>query len=192
MMLKLPALGFALVTALTGTALAHEPHHTQGGPGYRPAGYGHSGHGNSGQGHSGHGHSGHGHSGHGPAGYGSSDRGGPYATRGGYAPTAAVDLRYADLNRDGWVTLEEALDSGRQVFHRVDRDNDRVLSRREVSHTELAQEDRNRDGRLSLREHQRAVRTQFASYDRNHDGYLARYELGLQGSRGSRSAGWWR
>jgi hypothetical protein len=183
MMLKLPALGFALVTALTGTALAHEPHHAPGAPGYRPAGHGHTGHSHTGRGPAGYGQGG--------AGYGGG-RGGPYATRGGYGTTAAVDLRHADLNRDGWVSLDEALDSGRQVFHRVDRDNDRLLSRREVSHSELAQEDRNRDGRLSMREHQRAVRSQFASYDRNRDGYLARHELGLQGSRGQRSAGWWR
>jgi hypothetical protein len=171
MMFKLPVLGFALVTALSGTALAHEPHHDSGAPtGYRPAA--------------------HAPENHGAYGRGDYGRGGP---RGGYAQSASVDLRYSDLNRDGYVSLQEALDSGRQVFHRNDRNNDRVLSRREVSHPSIAREDRNRDGRLSMREHQRAIRADFASHDRNRDGYLARYELGWQGQRGGqRSAGWWR
>jgi len=165
MMFKLPVLGFALVTALTGTALAHEPHHTYGGPaGYHPAGH------HPQQNHAG------------PGAYGRGERG-------GYAQ-ASVDLRYADLNRDGWVSLQEALDSGRQVFHRNDRNNDRQLSRREVGR--VSGDDRNHDGRLSMREHQRAIRAEFASYDRNRDGYLARHELGWSGPRGQRSAGWWR
>lgn len=167
MMSKLPALGFALVTALSGTALAHEPHRNHGGPGgYHPAA-------------------------HGPVPPGAYGR--PGGPRGGYAQAASVDLRYADLNRDGYVSLQEALESGRQVFHRNDRNNDRVLSRREVSRPHIVQDDRDRDGRLSMREHQRAVRAEFASYDRNRDGYLARHELGTQQApRGPRSAGWWR
>jgi hypothetical protein len=170
MMSKLPVIGFALVTALTGTALAHEPNHNYGGPaGYHPAAHGPAGHGEYGRG------------GHG--------RNGP---GGGYAQSASVDLRYADLNRDGYVSLQEALDSGRQVFHRNDRNNDRVLSRHEVSYGTVAQDDQDRDGRLSMREHQQAVRAEFASHDRNRDGYLARYELGTGGQRGPRSAGWWR
>jgi hypothetical protein len=170
MMFKLPVIGFALVTALSGTALAHEPNHNHGGPaGYRPAAHGPAGHGE------------HGRGGHGWNGSG-----------GGYGQTASVDLRYADLNRDGYVSLQEALDSGRQVFHRNDRNNDRLLSRREVSFGNVAQDDQNRDGRLSMREHQRSIRAEFASHDRNRDGYLARYELGMQGPRAPRSAGWWR
>jgi hypothetical protein len=159
---KLPVLGFALVTALSGSALAHEDCDSR-----------------------------HGHTG--PAGYG------------GYAPAAAppvhhveysgraeVDLRHADLNRDGWVTLSEALDSGRQVFWRIDRDNDRVLSRYELGHPGARRGDRNRDGRVTLREYQRSVRARFSSLDDNRDGVLARYELGLEPRRGTRSAGWWR
>jgi hypothetical protein len=179
MTIKLPVLGFALVTALSGTALAHEPHHSNGAPtGYHPAAHGHGNANGYGNGY-----------GRGNGGYG---RGGPAVSRGGYAQTPAVDLRYADLNRDGLVSLNEALDSGRQVFHRYDRDNNRVLTGREVARPEIAQDDRDRDGRLSMREHQRAVRAQFASIDRNRDGYLARYELGGEGPRGRRSAGWWR
>lgn len=111
--------------------------------------------------------------------------------RGGYrAASAEVDLRYADLNRDGYVSQQEALDSGRQVFRRQDRNNDWRLTRHEVGHPALRHDDRNNDGRVSMREYQRAVRAQFARLDSNRDGYLARHELGY-GPRGMRAAGWW-
>jgi Ca2+-binding EF-hand superfamily protein len=108
-----------------------------------------------------------------------------------YAPaTTQVDLRGADLNRDGRVTMQEALDSGRQVFRRHDRDNNHMLTRREVSGPSFRQDDRNNDGRVSMREYQRTVRAQFASLDSNRDGYLARYELGYRRPGMSRPAGW--
>src|SRR5690606_18257842 len=98
---------------------------------------------------------------------------------------ASLDLRYADLDRNSWVSMEEALDSGRQVFRRNDRNNDRVLTRYEVGWRGVRHDDGNNDGRVSMREHQRSVRTQFASLDTNRDGYLARYELGLEPLRGT-------
>jgi hypothetical protein len=168
---KLPVLGFAFVTALSSVALAREPHHSQRGP----AGYDNRG-GNYGGNYNGRG----GHDGRG--------RGGWQAE---YSGQTEVDLRYADLNRDGWVTMQEALDSGRQVFHRSDRNNDRVLTRHEVGRPGLRQEDRNNDGRVSMQEHQRSVRAQFASLDGNRDGFLARYELGLERQGPNRSVGWW-
>jgi hypothetical protein len=88
-----------------------------------------------------------------------------------------VDLRQSDLNRDGWVTMDEALQHGRQDFRRTDRDRNRVLTRYELPRRELAQDDRDRNGRISYGEHQAAVRWDFARYDANHDGVLARYEL---------------
>jgi hypothetical protein len=88
-----------------------------------------------------------------------------------------VDLRQSDLNRDGWVTMDEALQHGRQDFRRTDRDRNRVLTSYELPRRELAQEDQDRNGRISYREHQAAVRWDFARYDANHDGVLARYEL---------------
>ena len=157
---KLPVLGFAIVTAISGTALAHDQHGQHGSHrhqgGYHPGG-GYQG---------------------GQRSYG----------RG----LEEVDLRYADLNRDGLVTMNEALDSGRQLFRRQDRDNNRVLSRREVGRGGFDRGDRNDDGRVSMREYQRAVRAQFARLDTNRDGYLARHELGYGRRWGSRSAGWWR
>jgi hypothetical protein len=145
---KLPVLGFALVTAMSGTALAHEPH-------------------------------------------ASHDRQGGYGNyRGGYAASAPVDLRHADLNRNGYVTLQEALASGRQVFRRQDRDDNRALTQRELRHPALRHDDRNDDGRVSMREYQRAVRQQFARLDANRDGYLSHRELGGGRPRVTRSAGW--
>jgi hypothetical protein len=110
--------------------------------------------------------------------------------RGDYRAAAAeVDLRHADLNRDGYVTMNEALDSGRQVFRRQDRNNDWTLTRHEVGRPAL-RHDRNNDGRVSMREYQRRVRAQFARMDTNRDGYLGRRELGDGPPRGARSAGW--
>jgi EF hand domain-containing protein len=174
---KLSVLGFSLVTALSGSALAHDPHDTSHGHGHAgPGGYGPAGHGRQG-----------------PASYG----GGGYRPAGpephvGYSSRIEVDLRYADLNRDGWVTMQEALDSGRQVFRRNDRNNDLVLSRWETGDGRVRRGDRNNDGRVTMHEYQRNVRARFASLDTNRDGFLARYELGLEPQRGSRSAGWWR
>jgi hypothetical protein len=169
---KLSVLGFTLVTALSGSALAHEPYDTSRGPSH-----GHPGPG--------------GHGRPGPANYGGGYRPAPPAVT--HASRVEVDLRYADLNRDGWVTMQEALDSSRQVFRRNDRNNDRVLSRWEAGGTRVVRHgDRNQDGRVTMNEYQRNVRARFASLDTNRDGFLARHELGLEPQRGSRSAGWWR
>lgn len=118
------------------------------------------------------------------------DRHGRGDHRGDYrAAPADVDLRYADLNRDGYVTMQEALDSGRQAFRRQDRNKDWTLTRHEVGRPAL-RHDRNSDGRVSMREYQRRVRAQFARMDINRDGYLGRRELGYQGPRDTRPAGW--
>ena len=118
------------------------------------------------------------------------DRHGRSDHRGDYrAASTDVDLRYSDLNRDGRVTMQEALDSGRQVFRRQDRNNDWTLTRHEVGRPAL-RHDRNNDGRVSMREYQRRVRAQFARMDINRDGYLGRRELGYQGPRDTRPAGW--
>jgi EF hand len=187
---KLSLLGFTLVTALSGTALAHEncdPGRGHAGPashnpgGYTPAGYGPAGYGPAA----------YSPAGYGPAGYGPANRGGYRpAPPVEYSGRVQVDLRYSDLNRDGWVTMDEALDSGRQVFRQNDRNNDRVLTRYELGR-DVRRDDRNNDGRVTLQEYQRDVHARFASLDTNRDGVLARYELGLEPPRPTRSAGWW-
>jgi hypothetical protein len=157
-------LGLGFVTALAGTAAAHDGEHCQSAerapatyqapapsPAYAtPVGY-HDGY---------------------------RDQRAPSGYRGdGRSANELTELRHADLNRDGWVTLAEALQYGRRDFRVSDRDQNRMLTRREVSWSELAQDDRNRDGRVSYGEYQDAIRSSFYRFDTNRDGVLARYEL---------------
>lgn len=179
MNLKLPVLAFSLVTAAAGTAAAHENCNGHA-HGPAPAGYGAPGnygnHGNPGYGKPGYG---------GPGGYRNNGRGVGYMR-------AAHELRDSDLNRDGWVTLGEAMDHGRRDFYWSDTDRNHVLSRRELSRAELEHADRNRDGVVTYREHESAIRRRFARFDDNRDGYLAGYELDGRGAPPARTAGWWR
>jgi len=98
------------------------------------------------------------------------------------------ELRHSDLNRDGRVTLAEALQQGRRGFRYSDRDQNRALSPREVSWDAVAHEDRDRNGWISYGEYQDAIRRSFARFDANRDGVLASYEL--RQPMGPRSAGW--
>ena len=98
------------------------------------------------------------------------------------------ELRHSDLNRDGRVTLAEALQQGRRGFRYNDRDQNRALSPREVSWGEVAHEDRDRNGWISYGEYQDAIRRSFARFDTNRDGVLASYEL--RQPSGPRTAGW--
>jgi hypothetical protein len=116
---------------------------------------------------------------------------------GGNTPGYRADARHADerdefrrsdLNRDGRVTLAEALQQGRRGFRNSDRDQNRALSPREVSWGDVAREDRDRNGWISYGEYQDAIRRNFYRFDTNRDGVLARYEL--RQSTGPRSAGW--
>lgn len=158
---KLSVLGFSLVTAIASTAFAHDDHDS-----WRDRQGGRGDH---------------------RGDYRGEHRG---EHRGDYrAAPAEIDLRYADRNRDGYVTMQEALDSGRQVFRRQDRNNDWTLTRQEVGRPALRHDDHNNDGRVSMREYQRRLRTQFARLDVNRDGYLGPRELGY-GPRGIRPAGW--
>ena len=177
MIAKLPVLGFALVTAVSGSALAHEGcntpahassgNHTHGQPAYNGPAY------------------------NGP-GYRAPANDAPaYGNRNrGYT----AELRRSDRNRDGRVSIGEALEYGNVDFQRTDRDNNRVLTWREYNQRgEFASEDLNRDGRVTYREHQRGVRSEFARLDRNGDGYLMAYEIdgrGWQQPGWNRSAGW--
>src|SRR4051812_1023927 len=114
---------------------------------------------------------------------------GPPGARGYRGGTELNDLRRSDRNRDGVVTLAEALQEGRSEFRSSDRDRNRVLTHREVSWSEFAQDDRDRNGVVSYGEHQDSIRRAFYRFDTNRDGVLARYELGQPGARG---AGWHR
>jgi hypothetical protein len=177
MIAKLSALGFTVVTAMAGTAAAHENCNdashapaSYNAPGYQAPGYQAPGY----------------------------QTAGSYTHRPAPAPRVnpaeysgrGADLRQSDFNHDGWVTLAEALDSARQDFHRSDRDRNRVLTRRELSRGELAREDRNRDGRVTYYEHEGAVRASFASLDANRDGFLGRYEVARYDVPVGRGTGW--
>ena len=114
---------------------------------------------------------------------------GPPGERGYRHDAELNDLRRSDLNRDGVVTLAEALQEGRFEFRSSDRDRNRVLTHREVSWSEFAQDDYDRNGVVSYGEHQDSIRRAFYRLDTNRDGVLARYELGQPGAR-ARGAGW--
>jgi hypothetical protein len=172
---KLPFLGVALVTALAGSASAHD--------GCPDGAAKHSGHASSPA----------------PAAYGTpvGYRGDGYRGDGHGAPQGqrveryredVRDLQQADVNRDGWVTLTEALREARREFRQEDRDRNRVLTRHEVSQRDLAQDDIDRNGRISYGEREDAIRRSFSRFDRNRDGLLARYEL--SSDLGSRPAAW--
>jgi len=175
MFAKISVLGFGLVTALAGQAAAHE-HGDSPPAAYRapaasapvytpmgnPDGYRHN---------------------YPPA---ADDRTGYHAD--GRAAGELNELRRSDLNRDGWVTLAEAMQYGRRDFRRNDRDQNRMLTRREVAWSDLARDDRDRNGGISYGEHQDAIRRSFYQFDTNRDGLLASYEL--RQSRGPRSATW--
>lgn len=173
---KLPFLGVALVTALAGQASAHDgcpdgaAKHSGHASSPAPAAYvtpvGYHGDGYRGDGH----------------------RGGAEGQRGERYREDVRDLRQADFNRDGWVTLTEALRQARREFRQEDRDQNRVLTRREVSQRDLAQDDFDRNGRISYGEREDAIRRSFSRFDRNRDGLLARYELSAD--PGSRPAAW--
>lgn len=136
---------------------------------------------------------------HRPAGYGYGYPQGPVPggrERPGYATSIEAGLRYSDLDRNGWVTLDEALTHGRFEFRRADQNGDRVLSHHEIGRDGARWGGHrgrrgHRDGHITRFEYQDAVRAQFARLDVNRDGILAHYEIGLPPPRPSRSAGWW-
>ncbi|MEY4546226.1 MAG: hypothetical protein RL685_2421 [Pseudomonadota bacterium] len=171
---KLPFLGVALVTALAGQASAHDDRHDgrakHSGHATPPPGAYATPVGYHGDGHRGDGHR------------------APQGQRAERHREDMRDLRQADVNRDGWVTLTEALRQARREFRQEDRDRNRVLTRREVSQRDLAQDDVDRNGRISYGEREDAIRRSFSRFDRDRDGLLARYELSTD--LGSRPAAW--
>src|SRR5688572_25989538 len=131
---------------------------------------------------------------HAPAGYGYPRGPAPAGyERPGYSTNVEAGLRYSDLDRNGWVTLDEALTHGRFEFRRADRNGDRVLSRHEIGQggARWGGHRGRGDRHITRVEYQDAVRAQFARMDVNRDGILAHYEIGLPPPRASRSAGWW-
>ena len=181
MIAKIPSLlSAAVVTAMAGQAAAHDGDGCRDGDRapttysspaptvYTPVGYPAGAHG---------------YPSAGPPGYPSAGPPGAREYRGG---AELQDLRRSDLNRDGVVTLAEALQEGRYEFRSSDHDRNRMLTRREVSWNEFAQDDHDRNGVVSYGEHQDSIRRAFYRFDTNRDGMLARYELRQPGARGWR------
>lgn len=157
-MTKLTIVAFSLVTALSGTALAHDGNHDYRAEDYRADNY-------------------------------RADRersvrheppvryyAAPFAPA---SPFNIAELRMSDMNRDGCVTLREAMRAGRADFARADANRDGVLERRELSRDGFVQDDSNRDGVVSFAEYQDGVRRSFEARDNNRNGVLERRELWL-------------
>jgi len=90
-----------------------------------------------------------------------------------------VELRHADYNGDGFVSLAEAHGYARTEFARDDWDRNGILDWREQHAADtLAREGRGRDSVVTLADYDNSMRREFYSLDRNRDGYLSRYELG--------------
>jgi EF hand domain-containing protein len=172
MISKLGVLGFAFVSAVSAQAAAHDGYGDsarggwnypdQGAAQYRPVQY----------------------------------RPGQYRpAAAGYQPyegSYAADLRHADYNNDGRVTMAEARAYARRSFARADFDRNGVVTRREVRGpgAEFARDDRNRDGVVTYAEYAGILRQRFERLDTNRDGVLSPYERGERPPPGMRRPGW--
>ena len=96
-----------------------------------------------------------------------------------------ASLRFADFDRDGGVTVNEARSFARSQFTRADLDRNGVLRGRELRSDsgELAYGARGRDGVVTFAEYDRSVMGRFQSLDIDHNGYLSRHELGNNRTR---------
>ena len=96
-----------------------------------------------------------------------------------------ASLRFADFNRDGGVTVNEARSYARSQFNRADLDRNGVLRGRELRSEsgELVYGARGRDGVVTFAEYDRSVMGRFQSLDIDRNGYLSRNELGTNRTR---------
>jgi hypothetical protein len=166
MISKLGVLSFAIVSAVSAQAAAHDGYAD---PGRRGSSY--------------------------PVPHPAQHRPAAPAYSPGYRPydaSYADDLRRADYNNDGRVTAAEAGEYTRRSFARADLDRNRIITRREARGpgAELARDDRNRDGVVTYPEYAGVLRYQFQRLDTNRDGVLSRYERGERPGPGARRAGW--
>ncbi|HEU4582997.1 MAG TPA: hypothetical protein VFS67_32280 [Polyangiaceae bacterium] len=94
--------------------------------------------------------------------------------------SAQVELRQADYNLDGGVTLREAQSFGWAQFSRADTNRDGVLTRWELRglNDPFARGSR-ADGVVTFAEYDGNLQRQFYRLDDNRDGFLTRRELGV-------------
>jgi Ca2+-binding EF-hand superfamily protein len=92
-----------------------------------------------------------------------------------------------DTDNDGTVSLDEAKKAAETVFHKLDRDHDGTLTRRELrgrlSAREFTAADTDKDDTLSKDEYLAIVEQRFKAADADNDGTLTRRELRSKAGR---------
>ena len=98
-----------------------------------------------------------------------------------------VALRRADANRDGRISYAEARAFSKNQFERADRNDNGILSSRELRNAsaDVTFISRGQGSLVTRAEFDAAARTQFSRLDTNRDGQLSRRELGQTPPRAS-------
>ncbi|MGC4087214.1 MAG: hypothetical protein QM756_04780 [Polyangiaceae bacterium] len=95
----------------------------------------------------------------------------------------------ADANKDGKVTLAEALAAGNERFAKKDANKDGAITKDEVKGRAarlLERADANKDGKVTRAEGEALVRDGFTRFDKNKDGAITKDELRQHGRHGRR------
>jgi hypothetical protein len=96
--------------------------------------------------------------------------------------------RHMDTNKDGKITLDEALAGAKTRFAKVDANKDGSITKDEAKGPfahKLEKKDTNKDGKLTLAEMEAGVRTWFQTADKNKDSVLTGDEMRMgHGGRG--------
>ena len=94
---------------------------------------------------------------------------------------------HADANKDGKVTLAEALAAGKERFDKKDANKDGAITKDEVKDRGkrmLERADANKDGKVTRAEGETLVREIFTRFDKNKDGAITKDELPQRGQHG--------
>jgi Ca2+-binding EF-hand superfamily protein len=86
----------------------------------------------------------------------------------------------ADANKDGKVTLAEALAAGMAHFDKKDANRDGAITKDEVKgrgERMLERADANKDGKVTRAEGEALVREGFTRFDKNKDGVISKDDL---------------
>lgn len=92
-----------------------------------------------------------------------------------------------DTNKDGKVSLDEAVNGAKERFAKKDQDKNGALTANEIQgrgQRRFEMADANKDGRVTLAELETQVRAWFQKHDTNKDGVLTRDEFGRGKHRG--------
>jgi hypothetical protein len=89
-----------------------------------------------------------------------------------------------DQNKDGKLTLDEAIAGAKARFAKADANNDGAISKDESKGPRMLKKDTNSDGKITLAEMEAGVRTWFQNSDKNKDSVLSGDELGHRGRGG--------